>query len=111
MNTGNLFAATSESFPAELIEVLSQNDSVRIERIVSKGHTSPSGVWYDQEFAEWVALISGKARIEFADGKVREIVPGAWLEIPPHCRHRVEWTDPEVETIWLAVHYAVEHHQ
>jgi cupin 2 domain-containing protein len=30
--------------------------------------------------------------------------PGDWLEIPARCRHRVAWTDPNQETVWLAVH-------
>jgi len=25
--------------------------------------------------------------------------------IPARCRHRVEWTDPDQETVWLALHH------
>jgi cupin 2 domain-containing protein len=32
------------------------------------------------------------------------LAPGDWVEIPPHVRHRVEWTDSDELTVWLAVH-------
>jgi cupin 2 domain-containing protein len=31
---------------------------------------------------------------------------GSYVDIAPHRRHRVEWTDPDQPTIWLAVHYS-----
>ena len=34
----------------------------------------------------------------------RILAPGDYLEIPPHVRHRVEWTDSARPTVWLAVH-------
>jgi len=34
-----------------------------------------------------------------------ELEPGDWLDIKAHARHRVEWTDPEQDTVWLAAHY------
>jgi len=33
------------------------------------------------------------------------MMPGSYVHIPAHCKHRVEWTDPDVETIWLAMYY------
>ena len=33
------------------------------------------------------------------------LAPGDYLTIPPHRRHRVEWTDPEGDTVWIAVHW------
>jgi cupin 2 domain-containing protein len=30
---------------------------------------------------------------------------GDYVEIPAHTRHRVEWTDPDEDTVWLAVYY------
>ena len=41
----------------------------RIERIVSEGHVSPEGFWYDQDEPEWVALIRGTAELEFENGR------------------------------------------
>ena len=31
------------------------------------------------------------------------LAPGDYIEIPPHVRHRVEWTDADWPTVWLAV--------
>ena len=102
----NLFLAIPDNLPAELFDTLVESESVRIERIVSRGHATPQDTWYDQDRAEWVLLLRGAARLAFADGRELELLPGDWLEIPAHRRHRVAWTDPAQDTVWLAVHYA-----
>ena len=103
---GNLFAAIPPSLPAELVEPLAAAGAVRVERIVSRGHASPPGFWYDQPHGEWVVLLRGAARVLFEGAeKPIELRPGDWLDIPAHRRHRVEWTDPAMPTVWLAVHY------
>ncbi len=79
---------------------------LRIERIVSFGQASPPGFWYDQTHAEWVVVLTGAAHLRFDDeGAPRSLGPGDYVEIAPHRRHRVEWTDPTQPTIWLAIHY------
>ncbi len=70
-----------------------------------RGHASPDDVWYDQDRNEWVLLAQGAARLVFDDGREVDMKPGDWLEIPAHQKHRVAWTDPARETVWLAVHY------
>ena len=102
----NLFAAIPEHLPEELIEVLLDASAVRIERIVSQGHASPEGFWYDQEENEWVLVLRGAARLRFEDNRQPvEMRPGDFVHIPAHRRHRVEWTTPQEPTVWLAVHY------
>ena len=101
----NLFLNIPDDRPAELLETLIDTGSVRIERIVSRGHVTPAGQWYDQERSEWVALLRGGARLVFADGREVTMAAGDWLEIPARQRHRVAWTDPGQDTVWLAVHY------
>lgn len=102
----NVFDGISQKLPNELIESLVTSDNIRIERIVSRGHSSPPGFWYDQETNEFVLLISGSTQltIEGSDKPIH-LKPGDWLDIPAHRKHRVEWTDPNTDTIWLAVHY------
>lgn len=75
---------------------------VRVERIASRA--VHDGEWYEQGWAEFVLLVAGAARLAFADGTGRALTPGDWVHLPAFCRHRVAWTDPAVETIWLAVH-------
>ena len=79
---------------------------LRIERIISRGQVTPPGQWYDGARDEWVAVLAGAARLRFeGEAAPRALAPGDWLRIPAHARHRVEWTDPEVPTVWLAVHF------
>lgn len=102
----NLLHPAPQDLPEELVEVLTRQDDLRIERIVSRGHASPPEVWYDQGETEWLALLAGRARLRFADPPVTlELEVGDSLTIPPHRRHRVEWTAPDQDTIWLAVFY------
>lgn len=102
----NLFRDLPTCMPDEVVQTLAVAGSVRIERIVSHGHASPAGFWYDQPRHEWVALLAGEATLRFEeDGPMVELRPGDWLNIPAGRRHRVEWTTPEEQTVWLAVHY------
>jgi len=106
MSSGNVFGPVPEPLTEEHTEMLAGAGSVRIERIVSRGHASPSGFWYDQDHEEWVMILGGAARLMFEGAEEPvDLVPGDWLDIPAHKRHRVEWTDPDRETVWLAVHY------
>ncbi len=100
----NLFSEIPEKLPEELIEVLAESSHIRIERIVSDGHTSADGFWYDQEQNEWVLLVSGTATLEFEERKV-DLKAGDHILIPAHQRHRVEKTAASEKTIWLAVFY------
>ena len=101
----NIFSAIPATLPDELVEVLLAADNVRIERIVSLGHASPPGFWYDQDQAECVIVLQGMARLRFEHGEPIQMKPGDFINIAAHSRHRVVWTTPEEPTIWLAVHY------
>jgi cupin 2 domain-containing protein len=100
----NLFDPPALPLAGELLESLVSLPNVRIERIVSYGHASTTGFWYDQEEAEWVAVLAGRARIRLQDPEeTLELSAGDHLWIAAHRRHRVEWTAPDRATIWLAV--------
>ena len=102
----NIFGNIPENLPEELIEMVTESREIRIERIVSRGHSSPSGFWYDQKNNEFVLLIKGKAGLVF-EGRKETIVmrAGDYINIPAHFKHRVEWTDTDRDTVWLAIHY------
>jgi len=102
--TANLFDDIPADQPDELIQTILDKPNIRIERIVSHGHASPEGFWYDQEQHEFIMLLRGAARLRFED-EVVEMRPGSCIEIPAHRRHRVEWTTASEPTIWLAIHY------
>ena len=102
----NLLRDLPDASVAEIIEALASRPGLRVERIVSHGQASSPGFWYDQHETEWVLLLSGAARLRFADeSEPRRLGPGDWLEIAARRRHRVEWTDPNQPTIWLAIFY------
>jgi cupin 2 domain-containing protein len=102
----NIFNNIPENLPEELIQTLVKNDKIKIERIVSNGHSSPKDFWYDQNKNEWVILLKGSARILFKENlESISLSAGDYVNIPAHVLHCVEWTDPSVETIWLAVFY------
>jgi cupin 2 domain-containing protein len=101
----NLLRDLPTSGAGEVIERLAGSSAVRVERIVSRGEVSPEGFWYDQQEAEFVLVLSGAARLSFADGEMMALAPGDWIDIAPHHRGRVEWTDPEQPTVWLTVFY------
>jgi cupin 2 domain-containing protein len=106
MHTHNLFTQFNPSSQEEQYSLLLSRPGLHIARIVSTGQASPPGFWYDQGQHEWVVLLAGEAKLVFEDEAApRDLVPGDFVEIPAHCRHRVEWTDPEVPTVWLAVFY------
>src|SRR5690606_3296875 len=103
METGNLLHHLPTALREEFIQTLVSAKDTRIERIVSKGHCSPPDFWYDQDEHEWVLLLTGAARLQFADlERVVHLTPGTHVTIAAHERHRVEWTTEETETVWLA---------
>jgi cupin 2 domain-containing protein len=105
-SSNNLFAGLPSVLPEELIEVLVENQSVRIERIVSIGHKSPDGFWYDQDEHEWVVVLKGRARLRLEDtDHPIQLGVGDHIHLAPHRKHRVDWTTPDESTIWLAVFY------
>lgn len=102
----NILDDVPSDLPEEITQEILSSGNIRIERIVSRGQSSPDNFWYDQEENEWVMVIKGKAALKFYnEAKLCELKEGDYLNIPSHKKHRVEWTDPESETIWLAVFY------
>ncbi|MFC1580176.1 cupin domain-containing protein [Thermodesulfobacteriota bacterium] len=103
---GSLLKGIPLDLPEEVSETLCATECVRIERIVSRGHSSPEGFWYDQERNEFVLVLQGSAGLKI-EGQSDIVVlnKGDYLNIGAHVKHRVEWTDPDCETIWLAIHY------
>lgn len=106
MKSENIFKNIPENLNNECFEEIIRSENVVIERIVSKGHTSPENGWYDQDKDEWILLLKGSAKILFFNDEAVELSVGDYLNIPAHQKHKVVWTDPATETVWLAVHFA-----
>ena len=99
-----------EAIPADLPEERFDNwlsaPGFRLERILSRGHVTPEGQWYDQIQDEWVAVLQGAATLMIeGQAELIDLRPGDSVLLPAHCRHRVSWTDPDQVTIWIALHF------
>jgi cupin 2 domain-containing protein len=103
-----MLSALPDAAGDEKFDTLLARPGVRILRIVSDGQVSPPGEWLDQDDAEWVIVLAGRAMLLFdGESDIRLLEPGGYAFLPANCRHRVEWTDPETPTVWLAVHMAL----
>ena len=89
----------------EYTEILLSGENWRLERIVSRGHISPPGFWYEQTEDEWVMVIQGTGEIMWADGLRCVLNKGESVLIPRYCRHRVSMTSAETECIWLCLFF------
>ena len=105
MKIDNLFEAMPDNLEQEFFELLLDKENIKIERIISKGHSSPDCGWYNQQQHEWVVVLKGEATIAFERGEDVNLKVGSYLNIPANTKHKVKWTTPETETVWLAIHY------
>jgi len=107
VRAGKLFADVSAvSAGEEAFSEIFARPGLKIERIISQGQASPPGFWYDQTLNEWVIVLKGSARLQFEDEPgTRTLGAGDYVFIPARKRHRVEWTEPEQPTVWLAIHF------
>mgnify|MGYP003385494513 CR=1 FL=1 len=101
----NIFKNIPSNLDSEAFNEILSNDSLKIERIISKGQCSPEHGWYQQTQNEWLILLQGAATLTFDDNRELHLKPGDYLNIPAKQRHKVSWTAPDIETIWLTVHY------
>ncbi len=97
----NLFNTLGLARDGEQSEVIIDSESVKLERLVSFGHPTPEGFWYDQQQTEWVALIKGEAELAYADGRTVKMKAGDHLTIAPHVVHRVSSVSDDA--VWLAL--------
>jgi len=105
MQKADFFSNIAKDLTDEFFEEILVSKNVTIEKIISKGHTSPKSGWYDQDKNEWVMVLKGGAILSFEDEKQVHLKSGEYINIPAHKKHKVSWSEPDVETIWLAVFY------
>ncbi|MEI7885425.1 MAG: cupin domain-containing protein [Clostridia bacterium] len=98
----NIFEVATGTKDEEILEILAENSSGRIERIVSKGQTSS---WYEQDEDEYVFVLEGEGKLELADGEEVSLKKGEMLLLKAHQKHRVAYTSIEPPCIWLCVFF------
>ncbi|WP_372738396.1 cupin domain-containing protein [Neptunomonas sp.] len=101
----NIFSNIPSELPNEIFEDIIITEKLRVERIVSKGQTSPNAGWYDQGENEWVIVLSGYGVIEYKNGVKVTLRQGDYLHIKAHEKHRVIETSSDEITVWLAIFY------
>ena len=108
MKPGSIFSGIPDRVKEEIFETILKTDHFALERIISSGQATRLGQWYDQPKDEWVILLRGSAGLLF-EGKEEMMIlhPGDYVHILAHQRHRVEWTDGKLKTVWLALHYDI----
>jgi len=107
MRVQNLLADVVAAAPEERIDLLVRTAGLRLERIVSTGQATPPGQWYDQPTDEWVMVVEGRAGLRFEGADATVVMErGDHVLIAAHRRHRVEWTDTTMPTVWLALHHS-----
>lgn len=106
VKAGHLFSKLEASRVRERFCRLISREGVRLERIVSKGQSTPAGKWLKGMSDEWVIVLKGKAKLAFETKKSLILKPGGHVLIPAGMRHRVEWTPNRTATVWLALHMA-----
>ncbi len=105
MELKNIFEVRRIAASKEIFDLIQDNGDVRIERIISTGQRTTAGEWLVQDESEFVLLLAGKAELEFRSGEVFEMLPGDHVVITPKVEHKVNYTQTDPPTIWLAVHY------
>ena len=78
----------------------------QLKLICSNAFSSPVESWMDQSEMEWVLVLRGSAQLRFQDAEgVIDLSPGDHLLIPSNRLHRVERSDPDPGTLWLALYW------
>ena len=101
----NIFSEIPKDLQDEIFEDIIKTDKLKIERIISHGHTSPKSGWYESKKNEWVIVLEGEAVLSFENSADVRLNAGDYINITAFTKHKVSWTLPNAETIWLAIHY------
>ncbi|MGA2298938.1 MAG: cupin domain-containing protein [FCB group bacterium] len=102
----NIFSEIPTDLSQEIFHDIIKNNNFKLEKIISTGQSTPAGQWLEEAQNEWVILLKGSAELLFENNMQKiKLKPGDYLFIPSYTKHRVETTDKEKETIWLALHY------
>ena len=106
MSSDNLFQARCPEPGAEIKRQLAAGNGWTLMLINSNGFVSPEGEWFDQAESEWVLVLRGSARLRLSSpDRLFDLSAGDHLMIPPHQRHRLDRTDPDPGTLWLALYW------
>lgn len=85
----------------EYTETMLSGDNWRLERIISRGHVSPEGFWYEQNEDEWGRGAPRRGRNHVGRRNEMHVKKRRKRAYSAKCRHRVSRTSENPECIWL----------
>lgn len=77
----------------------------RLEKIVSKGYSTPQNIWLSEDKNEFILLLKGKAELLFENGNIINLIEGDYFIIPSGTKHKVTKTSRKPICYWLTIHY------
>ena len=95
----NIFSEIPDRLKDELFEDIISSKNIKIERIISDGHTSPKNGWYESKQNEWVILLQGEAILSFDKGDDLTLNVGDYVNIPSLKKHKVSYTSKSQKSI------------
>lgn len=102
----NLLREDCPPFGTESSRLIASGDAWKLVLIASNGFSTPGNSWIEQTDHEWVLLLRGSARLILREPELSvDLSPGDHLTISPHRPHRVDRTDCDPGTLWLALHW------
>lgn len=105
INKVNIFDNIKPFSENEIFEDLFKSEKLKVERIISYPDSIPENKWYDQEKDEWVILLKGSATLQFENEELVKLIPGDYIFIPSHTKHKVNEVCKNEPTVWLAMHF------
>lgn len=100
----NLLTRLPAAKRTEAFTELLARPGIRVERIVSRGQSTPGDAPMVQDVDEWVLLLEGAAGMRIEDSTEVKLGPGDYLLIAAGQKHWVTWTAENRATVWLALH-------
>lgn len=100
----NLLTKLPPARRAEAFTELLARPGIRVERIVSRGQSTPDDAPMVQDEDEWVLLLEGAAGLRIEDSSEVTLQAGDHVWIARGQRHWVTWTAKDRPTVWLAAH-------
>ena len=81
----------------ECLNVLFDNNNIRVEHVFMPSKSSPPGFWYDVLEDEWGLLISGSVSFQYFESDIAGTTyqKGQHFYIPRRQKHRISMTSPD----------------
>lgn len=105
LEVANLFERMPSARRGEVFTELLARPGTTLERIVSRGQSTPEHEPMVQDRDEWVVVLQGSAGLRIEGHREATLKPGDHVLIAGGTPHWVTWTSKDVPVVWLALHF------